>query len=44
MVQKQLPTGFRDDIGTVAERKDDVSQYLLGLCRNRQIQKSLHLS
>ena len=26
MVQKQLPTGFRDDIGAVAERKDDVSQ------------------
>ena len=26
MVQQQLPTGFRDDIGAVAERKDDVSQ------------------
>ena len=39
MVQKQLPTGFRDDIGAVAERKDDVSQYLLGLCRNRQYTK-----
>lgn len=24
MVQQQLPTGFRDDIGAVAERKDDV--------------------
>lgn len=35
MVQQQLPTGFRDDIGIVAERKDDVSQYVLGLCRNR---------
>lgn len=32
MVQQQLPTGFRDDIGIVAERKDDVSQYVLGLC------------
>ena len=30
MVQQQLPTGFRDDIGAVAERKDDVSQYVLG--------------
>ena len=39
MVQKQLPTGFRDDIGAVAERKDDVSQYLLSLCRNRQYTK-----
>jgi len=39
MVQKQLPTGFRDDIGAVAERKDDVSQYLLGLCRSRQYTK-----
>ena len=39
MVQKQLPTGFRDDIGAVAERKDDVRQYLLGLCRNRQYTK-----
>ena len=29
MVQQQLPTGFRDDIGIVAERKDDVSQYVL---------------
>ena len=34
MVQQQLPTGFRDDIGAVAERKDDVSQYVLGLCRS----------
>lgn len=39
MVQQQLPTGFRDDIGIVAERKDDVSQYVLGLCRNRQYTK-----
>ena len=39
MVQQQLPTGFRDDIGAVAERKDDVSQYLLSLCRNRQYTK-----
>ena len=39
MVQQQLPTGFRDDIGAVAERKDDVSQYVLGLCRNRQYTK-----
>ena len=29
MVQQQLPTGFRDDIGAVAERKDDVSLRLL---------------
>ena len=39
MVQRQLPTGFRDDIGAVAERKDDVSQYVLGLCRSRQYTK-----
>ena len=39
MVQQQLPTGFRDDIGIVAERKDDVSQYVLGLCRSRQYTK-----
>ena len=39
MVQQQLPTGFRDDIGAVAERKDDVSQYVLGLCRSRQYTK-----
>ena len=39
MVQQQLPTGFRDDIGIIAERKDDVSQYVLGLCRNRQYTK-----
>ena len=42
MVQKQLPTGFRDDIGAVAERKDDVSQYLLSLCRNRQYTKNFY--
>lgn len=35
MVQKQLLTGFRDDIGVMAERKDDISQYWLRLCRNR---------
>lgn len=39
MIQKQLPTGFRDDIGSVAERKDDISQYWLGLCRERQYTK-----
>ncbi len=39
MVQQQLFTGFRDDIGAVAERKDDVSQYMLGLCRSRQYTK-----
>lgn len=39
MVQQQLPTGFRDDIGAVAERKDDVGQYVLGLCRSRQYTK-----
>ncbi|MCI5709092.1 ATP phosphoribosyltransferase, partial [Veillonella caviae] len=39
MIQKQLPTGFRDDIGSMAERKDDISQYWLGLCRERQYTK-----
>lgn len=35
MVQQQLPTGFRDDVGVLAERKDDMGRYVLDLCRNR---------
>ena len=35
MVQQQLPTGFRDDVGALAERKDDMGRYVLDLCRNR---------
>jgi len=43
MVQKQLPTGFRDDIGAVAERKDDVNICSV-FAAIVNTQKSLHLS
>ena len=42
MVQKQLPTGFRDDIGAVAERKDDVSSICSAFAAIVSIQKFLH--
>lgn len=39
MVQQQLLSGFRDDIGIVAERKDDICQYVRSLCRDRKYTK-----
>ena len=44
MVQQQLPTGFRDDIGIVAERKDDVSNMYSVFVEIVNTQRSLRLS